>query len=109
MESGMMMQQGAGVQAAPPPMPMGGGMMSRRTGKFNGDIRVGDKTVHVTDGVVDGSTQEHKVFVSADGQVVFNEKNQVLGSLDENNVLQKPTPEFIGKLKSLGLTQDAQP
>ena len=102
------MMQPQGMMSLTPPQstPMAhGGMMSSGRGKFNGDISVGDKIVHVTDGIVDGSTQERKVFVSADGQVVFNEKNQVLGTLDENNVLQKPTPDFIEKLKSLGLTQ----
>lgn len=85
------------------------GMMSMRQqgrgGKFNGDINVNGKMIHVTDGLLDGSDDQHKVFVAADGSVVFNEKRQVLGSLDENNVLQKPTPELVEKLKSLGIAE----
>lgn len=87
-------------QTQPPAQPQSGK-------PFNGDITVGDRKVHVTNGLVDGSTDTKKVFVAADGGVVFNEQGQILGSLDANHVLQKPTPELIAKLKSSGLTQEA--
>ena len=77
------------------------------SGKFNGDINVGGKTLHVTDGLVDGSNDQHQIYVAADGSVVFNEKRQILGSLDSNNVLQKPTQELIAKFQSMGALQGA--
>ena len=98
------------MPVSPPNAPTQGGLLSggAKQGKFNGDITVGDKVVHVTDGLVDGSDDQHKVFVAADGSVVFNEKNQILGSLDAHNVLQKPTPELIAHLQSLGVIQPPQ-
>lgn len=89
-----------------------GGMMAQggmtAQGKpFNGDIDVGGRKVNVTNGVVDGSVPGNMVYVAADGGVVFNDKQQILGSLDENNVLQKPDQALVDRLKAAGLTQES--
>ena len=91
------------------PAPMqGAAVPGGKTGKeFNGEIDVGGRKVNVTNGVVDGSTQDKQVFVSADGQVVFDNAGTVLGSLDTNNVLQKPDQALMDKLQKSGLTQPA--
>lgn len=94
-----------GMMSAPMQDPQQGGGGAQGS-PFNGEIDVGGRMVNVTNGVVDGSVPGKTVYVSADGGVVFNDKQQILGSLDENNVLQKPDQALIDKLITAGLTEE---
>lgn len=100
-------EQTQAEQVSQPMKPTINAPQNRTGNEFNGQIDVGGRKVNVTHGVLDGSTEENKVFVSADGKVVFNNKGQVMGSLDENNVLQKPDQALMDKLQKSGLTQPA--
>jgi len=73
--------------------------------EFNGDITIDGKKVKVTDGIVEGGSDEpgKKVFVSADGKVVWDNQGKILGSINAQGTFVVVTKEQIDELTKAGV------
>jgi hypothetical protein len=69
--------------------------------KYNGPVSYHGITKQAVDGVVDYNGK--KFFVSADGQLVWDEQRHVLGSLDAQGNLGPLSPEAQQILRKSGL------
>ena len=113
-----LMQQGMAVdQAVPPtmasmlePQPLGGvaapavaPQEASQGTPYNGPMSYHGITQQVVNGVTE--YEGKKFFVSSDGQVVWDESNRVLGSLDAQGNFIPATPELMQALQAQGLLE----
>jgi len=73
---------------------------------FNGPINAGGTTIQIKDGVAlveDGDMAGKKLFVSADGQVVWDDQGRVIGNIDSQHNLIPATQQLMQKLASMGI------